>query len=115
VLVLFTPPTPDSTEVPGANPTQTRDGAICRPRFRSPPEGGQDGDDDGSGSAEGSGGGALDVSCDLRVLLEKGLISLAGSSCPSQTSGGGGPCSTRGATELGSNSCLQQLLMVEPS
>ncbi|CAN0366494.1 unnamed protein product, partial [Ectocarpus sp. 8 AP-2014] len=27
VLVLFTPPTPDSTEVPGANPTQTRDGA----------------------------------------------------------------------------------------
>ncbi|CAN0369504.1 unnamed protein product, partial [Ectocarpus sp. 6 AP-2014] len=60
-FVLFTPPTPDSTEVPGPNPTQTRDGAICRPRFRSPPEGGQggdgdgDGDGDGSGSAEGSG------------------------------------------------------------
>ncbi|CAM9942452.1 unnamed protein product [Ectocarpus sp. 6 AP-2014] len=55
MIFLFTPPTPASTEVPGANPTQMQDRTICWPRFVSPPEGGQDGDDDGSGSAEGNG------------------------------------------------------------
>ncbi|CAM9844306.1 unnamed protein product [Ectocarpus sp. 12 AP-2014] len=96
MIFLFTPPTP-------ANPTQTRDGAIRRPRFVS----------------EGSGGGALDVSHNLRLLLEKGLISLR-QPLPEPDVWGIQPApDTWGyATWVYSwfvNSCLQQLLMVEPS
>lgn len=79
---LFTPPTPASTEAPGAKASRAMAYellvALCRPRFVSPPEGGRDGDDDGSGSAwsGGSGGGAFDVSHKLRLLPEKGRIPL---------------------------------------
>ncbi|CAM9236271.1 unnamed protein product, partial [Ectocarpus fasciculatus] len=83
---LFAPPTPASTASESLAPTRPKCktvasramaykllAALCRPRFVSPPEG--EGRSGGVG-AEGSGGGALDVSHNLRLLLEKGLIPL---------------------------------------